>query len=224
LEYQNQFFATLQGWNSMKIGDVFGRLTVTNMDIQRKRYVSVVCECGNEKEVRMDHLIKGETKSCGCYLREVLIKRNSKHLMSNTSEYKTWRSMIHRCNNEKDKRFIDYGGRGISVCKRWEKFESFLSDMGMKPFVGAQIDRINNNCGYYKSNCKWSSRKENQRNMRSNRFITYRGERVLLITISERFGINHSTLRKRLSRGWSVEKAIETTVIKLRKKKTKKEA
>lgn len=198
----------------MNIGDAFGRLTVIGYKDEKKRYCNVKCICGTIKDVRIDHLLRGETKSCGCLSIEKAKERLIKHGLSGTTEYKTWSCMLHRCNNPKDKRYCDYGGRGISVCDRWNFFENFLHDMGKKPFRGAQIDRKDNNGDYNKPNCRWASRKKNQRNMRSNRIITYNGESNLLIFFAEKHNINPSTLRKRISRGWTVKRAIETNAKK----------
>lgn len=89
------------------------------------------------------------------------------HKKTYSKEYRTWIAMLSRCRNEKEPNYINYGGRGIFVCKEWEKFECFIEDMGSLPFYEAQIDRINNDDGYYKENCRWVSAKENSRNRRS---------------------------------------------------------
>lgn len=89
------------------------------------------------------------------------------HGMSRTLEYKTWCNILARCDNPKDKRYKNYGARGIEVCDRWKySFNNFHNDMGDKPFIGAEIDRIDNNGNYEPSNCKWSTRSENCRHTR----------------------------------------------------------
>ena len=95
-------------------------------------------------------------------------KRNHEfHGMTGTPEYYTWQSLKDRCLNENNKQYVDYGARGITVCKEWqESFTFFLNDMGRKPFPRAQIDRIENNKGYYKSNCRWTTSTVNNRNSR----------------------------------------------------------
>jgi len=196
------------------------RLTILGQSVSKKNYFVVKCTCGTIKEVRKDHIKNGETLSCGCLQIESLLKRSITHGHSKTSEYKTWCAVLHRCENETDKRYYDYGGRGIDVCNDWHDFNIFFADMGKKPFKDAQIDRIDNNLGYYKLNCRWVSRTQNQRNMRSNRIITYKGVSKTLVEFAEQFCINKSTLSKRICRsGWSIERAIETPVQKKRKTK-----
>ena len=91
-----------------------------------------------------------------------------KHGMCRTIEYNTWCNMIQRCYSKKHNSYHRYGGRGISICESWKNsFEAFLKDMGSKPFLKAQIDRINNDGNYKPSNCRWVTRKQNCQN-RSN--------------------------------------------------------
>src|SRR5580692_8739008 len=86
-----------------------------------------------------------------------------------------WRGMKKRVLDPSDKRWKDYGGRGIGITKRWLKFENFLADMGLAP-PDYQIERKNNAKGYSKANCKWATRLEQQNNMRTNRWIEFKGE------------------------------------------------
>ncbi len=81
--------------------------------------------------------------------------------------YYSWCAMKERCNRPKHPRYARYGGRGISVCDRWHFFENFLFDMGERP-EGKNLDRIDNDSGYYKENCKWSNPKEQANNRCNN--------------------------------------------------------
>lgn len=87
--------------------------------------------------------------------------------MSETSVYKSWKYMKARCNNPNDSAYKNYGDRGISHCKRWKKFESFFKDMGKRP-KNKSLDRINNDGNYSKKNCRWATKKQQQRNRRGN--------------------------------------------------------
>lgn len=87
----------------------------------------------------------------------------SVHGMCQTKVYKVWQGIIDRCNNPKNKDYLRYGGRGIKVCPAWLSFQSFFEDMGDIP-PGKSIDRINNDKGYSKDNCRWATRSEQQMN------------------------------------------------------------
>jgi len=91
------------------------------------------------------------------------------HGMVNTPEHSSWRHMKSRCNNKNNIGYKNYGGRGITVCDRWQNsFLLFFKDMGLKPFPRAQIDRIDNNGNYEPNNCRWVSNLENSQNRRTN--------------------------------------------------------
>ncbi len=121
--------------------------------------------------------------------------------------------MKQRCLNPKAKDYFRYGARGIKVCKRWLEFENFLADMGERP-KGLTIERIDNNKGYSPYNCRWASYKEQNRNRKSNRHISYKGQTKLLIEWSEHLGISKDTLIYRLDTAkWSVTKTFNTPLI-----------
>lgn len=120
------------------------------------------CDCGKIKTVRGSHLKSGNTKGCGC-----LIGKSRKHGMSTTSTYGIWRTMKTRCSNPKFKFYYRHGGRGIRVCKRWQKFENFLEDMGERP-PGLSLERQDNNGDYEPGNVVWATPKQQAANRRSN--------------------------------------------------------
>lgn len=123
-----------------------------------------VCSCGDVSEyiaTRVKHNRVIQCKKCSSIASA---EKNKTHGMRNTATYNTWLSMKARCQNKNSKDFDSYGARGITVCKEWiDSFEQFYLDMGEKP-KGTSIDRIDNNQGYFKENCKWSTNSEQQKN------------------------------------------------------------
>ena len=149
-----------------RIGQRIGRLLVVKRapnklegDAIRAQWFCQ-CDCGNIKKVLLSNLrAKHGTISCGCARRF-----HGKH---KTPEYVAWVSMLQRCTNPQSPSFHHYGGRGITVCERWLKFENFLADIGPRPSPELSLQRINNDLGYFSENCKWATRKEQASNMRN---------------------------------------------------------
>ena len=129
-----------------------------------------LCDCGKEKIVFIENLVRGKSVSCGCFRGELSGDRVRTHGQSGrTNTYRSWSHMKGRCLNETDAAYGDYGGRGISICDRWMTFEMFFEDMGHCP-SGFSIERIDVNKGYEPSNCKWIKRNLQPRNTRATRF------------------------------------------------------
>jgi hypothetical protein len=195
-------------------GIKFGRLSVVEYAGQTPSYHHkwrCVCECGNSIEVYAGNLIKGPSVSCGCYQRQSSSVRMTTHGDTDSTEYRSWRSMINRCNNVNVNCYEEYGGRGISVCDQWKKsYTSFLKDMGRKPTAKHSIDRIDSNANYTPENCRWATPKQQARNTRRNRMITYNGETRCLAEWAEILGFNYSMVSIRVYRGWTFERAITT--------------
>jgi hypothetical protein len=84
-----------------------------------------------------------------------------------TGTYHAWRDMRRRCTDPSSADWVRYGGRGITVCSRWDRFDDFLADMGQRP-DGVTLDRINNDGNYDPDNCRWTTWHEQGRNRRSN--------------------------------------------------------
>lgn len=152
-------------------GQRFGRLTVTSFSEARmygahkRRFWNCLCDCGAIVEVLGLALPSGNTKSCGCFRDD----KKATHRMSKSPEYRTWSGMWQRCSNPENVRYMDYGGRGITICDRWKSFDAFFADMGSRPSPDHSIDRIENDQGYEPGNCKWSTRSEQQNNKRAPR-------------------------------------------------------
>lgn len=191
------------------IGTKYNRLTIIEEAPRRRynQYFLCLCDCGVKKEIKFYDIKTGMTKSCGCLSKDVTTERNLKHSLSKHSAYHTWNGIVDRCRNPKNAMWRHYGGRGIDVCEEWLDVMSFINDMGEKP-KGMQIDRIDNNKGYYKENCRWVVSKENNRNKRTNLFISYNGETKCITDWAEVTGIHKSIIRQRLKYKWTPEEIL----------------
>jgi hypothetical protein len=149
----------------------FGRLTVldaSGTDSRRNTLWRCRCSCGNATIVRGTRLRSGETKSCGCLMRErVSIHGHCAHYR-HSPEYTSYAHMKERCVNPHNNRFYLYGARGIRVCNRWlHSFPNFLADMGRRPSRTYTLDRIDNDGNYEPTNCRWATKSQQRRNQRS---------------------------------------------------------
>jgi hypothetical protein len=118
---------------------------------------------------RVEHMRIGH---CGCLTATRISSARAVHGKSKSPEHRTWCAMKERCSRPANKRFADYGGRGIHVCERWRRsFQAFLSDMGSRPSPLHSIDRIDNDGNYEPSNCRWATRSEQARNTRRRKTV-----------------------------------------------------
>lgn len=194
-------------------GQKFNRLTVLSIvgrDSRGRATWLCRCECGNTVVARSYKLVSGKTKSCGCRHKEAARengKASGTHGMHLEPEYSAWHSMKGRCLNPNHHDFHNYGGRGITVCERWLKFENFYADMGKRP-EGKSLDRFPNNDGNYEpGNCRWATPKEQSNNRRSNVFIEFGAVRKTKTEWAREIGISFESLCKRLKK-WSLERAL----------------
>lgn len=199
-----------------EMGKRYGRLVVVGSAASRggKACWNCRCDCGSGTQVTGDRLRTGMTKSCGCLAVDTVRSRSLKHghavgrKWSRT--YRSWNEMWSRCTRPTASAYHKYGAKGIRVEElRWESFSEFLSDMGERP-MGTTLDRIKNSGGYSKSNCKWSTPKEQSLNRTSCRLITWGGETKPLSSWCESLNLNYMRVYQRLFRlGWTVDEAFQ---------------
>ena len=202
-------------WHSIDIsGKKFGRLTPIRPTIGRRWIYR--CDCGEQRELPLNVVLRGVVISCGCFMRE----NNSTHKLSKHPLYQTWSAMLGRCYNMKNPAFKKYGGRGITVCDRWRhSISNFISDMGEKP-KGTSLERIDNDGPYSPDNCKWATAMEQAQNRRSSSLLTFKGRTLPVMQWSREIGIKRTTIEMRLLNGWSIEKALSTPVRSRLKRKS----
>jgi hypothetical protein len=191
------------------LGQRFGALLVIRPTSKRQNNSAVWacrCDCGSDLDINAAYLKEGWKTSCGC------IGQN-KERNRNRRTYSCWKHMLYRCTDPTHKSFEDYGGRGITVCARWQVFENFFADMGEMP-PGLSLERKNNNRGYCKSNCKWASTKTQNRNKRDTRLVTFRGRAQCCSDWAREYGIKVQTFHTRLYNGWTFKQALLTPVEK----------
>lgn len=122
------------------------------------------------------------------------------------SEYHSWRNMVKRCYNVNDISYPNYGARGIKVCDRWRKnFKFFLEDMGYKPSKHHTLDRIDNSKDYSKENCRWATKSEQNRNQRTNVWVEYNGEKIILMDFALKINANYFLVNGMYHRGRPIE-------------------
>lgn len=152
-----------------KPGDVASRWTIIGepqRDTRRRLKALARCQCGTVREVRLDKVGGGKSRSCGCLMRELKQAQMTRHGRARTPEYRAWQDMIQRCTNSNVEHYPHYGGRGIQVCTRWtDSFEAFFDDMGPRP-EGKTLDRIDVNGHYDPANCRWATVSEQNANLR----------------------------------------------------------
>jgi len=165
------------------------------------KWVEIECPaCSKACEMTLSHAKEG--KGCGCLSKT--------HGMEGTPIYNTWSGMLQRCKNPKHKNYPRYGGRGITVCERWHKFENFYEDMGPRP-KGNSLDRINNNGNYEFDNCRWATLLQQNNNRINTAMIN--GEP--LADVARRHVMSPNLLHQRYVKlGWTLERALNTPIRK----------
>lgn len=147
-----------------RAGQRFGRLLVVSQagrSISKKVLWACLCDCGKETVVPSNSLVTGNTSSCGCLNTEVI----TKHGGYKRASYNTWRAMMRRCYNKKDKDYEKYGAVGVTVCADWHEYVRFAQDMG-EPTGDETLDRIDPYGNYTPANCRWADSPTQARNTR----------------------------------------------------------
>jgi hypothetical protein len=181
------------------VGRRFGSIVVLAQDGTMyggaHRRMKCLCQCGRSFHASANNLLRGRQQSCGC-----LCYRGGKK--QSHPEYSVWENMKQRCRNRNSPHWHNYGGRGVAVCERWsQSFWNFLTDMGQRPTGLHTLERIDNDGDYEPNNCRWATRKEQQRNRRANHLISYNGRLLCMAELAELFGCEVSALRSRIRRG-----------------------
>lgn len=200
-------------------GQRFGRLVVLERAENSKNGQArwkCQCDCGNVKIIQGNHLRQGTTKSCGCLEKENLYKiaHQKTHGETKTRLYQIWSGIKQRCNNINSPDYYRYGGRGITICEEWLKYEPFRDWAVNNGYSeNLSIDRIDNNKGYNPENCRWITMFEQAGNRRNNHIISYNGEEKTIAEFAREYNIPYATLRARLCvYNWDIEKSLLTPV------------
>lgn len=189
---------------SIKIGDAFGKLIVTGIQVNLNGGIKCECrcDCGNVRKFDGSALKLGNNKSCGCL----------NHGMSGTRFYQVWTNMKRRCNDPTNKSYSIYGGKGISYVPEWEYFENFRNDMADGYSDNLTLDRIDFDGDYGPGNCRWADKDTQANNTSTNRFLTYKGETLSMAKMAKKHGVKADLIKHRLYAGWTIEDAIEKPV------------
>ena len=205
-------------------GKHFGKLTVIEKIENKGKKVcwKCKCECGNYKDVISCHLLSGAINNCGCLKKDKIKRIKTKHGKSKTKLFRVWAHMKDRCYREKDKRFRNYGGRGIKICEEWlNKENGFINFYNWAIKNGYKenlsIDRIDNDGNYEPQNCRWTTMKVQANNTTRNHYLTYKGEKHTIAEWSTLTNIQQETIRKRLKRNWTIERTLNTKRKKVKK-------
>lgn len=157
-----------------------------------------LCDCGVQKQVIHQTLVRGESRSCGC---------GRKSYDYTDPVHRTWRHMMERCFSKTSNDHRLYGARGITVCERWRSFENFQKDMAPRP-PGTSLDRINNDGNYEPGNCRWADPKTQANNRGVCQYYEFSGEKLTIGQIAEKLDLPYQALYRRLMiYGWNIERA-----------------
>lgn len=192
------------------IGKKFGQLTILEELPERKRREKVYkcqCECGAITYVIGSSLRNGNTKSCGCLSK---LNHHRTHDKTNTRLYRIYNNMKERCYNKQYQQYKDWGARGITICDEWLNDFMLFYDWAISNGYNdnLSIDRVDNSKGYSPDNCRWVTSKEQNRNKRSNIYLTYNGQTKLMVKWAEELAVPYGRLQNRYYRNWSAKEIL----------------
>lgn len=189
-------------------GQAFGRVTITAYHGYERgsHFWQYRCVCGGKGIARQELFRAGRKQSCGCLQKERAAEAKTKHghcsrKRGESLTYRTWKSMMRRCHDEKQKQYHLWGGRGISVCVRWHVFSNFINDMGERKTKEHTLDRINPNGNYEPNNCRWATHIEQARNRRAGlHLVQIDGKNVCLKEACEIKSVSYDLIRSRIQK------------------------
>jgi hypothetical protein len=202
-------------------GQRFGRLVVLHRapckTPGRARW-AVLCDCGTQKAVNGKELRNGDTSSCGCLHREMVGDQFRVHGEHGSAEFWAFHNAKCRCNNPNLPEYQNYGGRGIEFC--FDSMEQFILEVGRRPTPEHSLDRIDVDGNYAPGNVRWATRNVQANNRRNNRKLTFQGKTQGITAWEKELGLSRCAIRNRLKNGWSVDEALGTPPLRLRRKST----
>ena len=192
------------------IGKQFDYLKVEyqiEMPYPQPIFYMCTCKCGKEVIRNRGNIYRNAVQSCGCYRDAYMKSRVSPALKHGGAKrdkkgrkeklYRTWVAMRNRCNNQNNKRYDSYGGRGIKVCKEWDDYDNFhkwAKKNGYKKNL--TIERIDNDKGYSPDNCKWATNLEQQKNTTLTSYFIIDGRKIIQADLARELGVYTSTVKQ----------------------------
>lgn len=174
------------------------------------------CDCGRVHIREWRNIYRGRSPYCrSCAISVQRRTHNESRPLTRTPEYTAWSSMRERCLCTTHRSYHRYGGRGITVCLRWRRsYALFLKDMGRRPTPAHSLDRLDNNRGYSKANCRWATKTEQSRNCHTNVRLTLDGQTMCIKEWSKLVTVKLCTIYYRIAHGWSVRAALSCAPVK----------
>lgn len=192
------------------VGNIYNKWTVLSeveRDKHNKRVWLCECTCRSISKITQDNLIRNlstQCKNCSIINR----KKKQDFLREDHRLYSLWKNMKNRINNPNRDNYHRYGGRGIKICDRWYDFLLFLEDMENSFEEGLSLERVDNDGDYCPENCKWATKKEQSNNQEKSLELLFEGVIYTESQLSEKTGVNRTTIQRRRNAGYSVEEMI----------------